>query len=63
MKSMSNKRIWQPFTDAPPFNSQNERGEGVYFSGKRYTEMNTAERAAYRKSLIDDYVLQVEIND
>ena len=32
---------------------------------KRYTEMKPAERAAYRKKLIDDYtrVVKVETND
>ena len=51
--------------EAPPLYFENKQGEGVYFFGKRYTEMTPGERAAYRKSLIDDYAYQVlvEVDD
>jgi hypothetical protein len=49
---MSKHSSCKPFTDASPLQKQKQQGEGVYFSGKKYTEMTMAERAAYRKSLM-----------
>lgn len=56
---------YHPDTETTPLTNQNDMGGGGIFFGKRYTEMTTAERAAYRKSLIDDYtrVIGVTVDD
>jgi hypothetical protein len=42
-----------------------QRGRGVYILEKRYVDMTPAEKAAYRRKIIEDYMANVkaDVND